>query len=109
MVGELSPALGPIPCTAAQRTPSTRTDPHASLLHRVGAGRKRKWKRSMGQRGAKQSKPKDRICLEKEQRKGGEPSFRGEPPPGQAEIASSRTQVHMAGPHQHCSSLLGLL
>lgn len=82
---------------------------HASLLHRIGAGRKRKWKRSMGQRGMKQSKPKDRIWLEKEQHKGGEPSFRGEPHTGQAETTSGRTRVQLPGPHQHCGSLLGLV
>lgn len=47
----------------------------------------------MGQRGTKQSKPKDRVWLEKEQCKGGKPSFRGELHTGQAETASSRTWV----------------
>ena len=60
-----------------------------------------------GAEGMKQSKPKDRIRLEKEQHRGGEPSFRGEPHTGQAGIASSRTRVQVPGPHQHCSSRLG--
>lgn len=63
----------------------------------------------MGQRGMKQSKPKDRTGLEKEQHKGGEPSRRGGPHKGQAEIASSGTRMRVPSPRQHGCSLLGLV
>lgn len=55
-----------------------------------------------GAEGNEADKSKDRIWLEKEQPKGGTPSFRRELHTAGAEIACSRTQVPVPIPHQHC-------